>query len=174
MKNSIAILLVLAAASIFGCNSITSTIPGTTSGSVTANVNSKSWTTIGVPGLQSARATRNSSSGIVTVTGFAADGTEITLVLGTPHVGTFNLGVTMSGVTETLAEYSQGIPDTSTAYVSIPTPFNLSPGAITVSSFDTVNAQLSGSFNFIARKTKNFSDSVVVTSGTFTNVPWSK
>lgn len=169
MKNTIALLLVLAVSSILGCSLATTTVPGTTSGSVTATVNSKAWTTVGVPGLQSARATRNSASGIVTVTGVAVDGTEITLVLGTPHVGTFTLGVS-----ENLAEYSQGIPDTSTAYVSVPTLYNFTPGTITVSAFDTVNAEISGSFNFVARKTKNFSDSVVVTNGTFTKVDWSK
>ncbi|HWF43259.1 MAG TPA: DUF6252 family protein [Candidatus Kapabacteria bacterium] len=154
-----------------GCNASTSPNGTTTTpGSMVATINGSSWSSAVVPGgiTGGATATR-SSSGIVTVTGVSTDFTEITLVLYNPQVGTVSLGTSAN-----LGEYSHGVPDTSSAYLSIPSLTNFNSGSVTITTFDTVNRQISGQFNFIGRKAHDFSDTVNVTNGSFYQVEWSK
>jgi hypothetical protein len=153
-----------------GCSASTSPNGTTTTpGSMVATINGSTWSSAVVPGgiTGGAKATR-SSSGVVTVTGVATDLTEITLVLYNPQVGTVSLGNTTN-----LGEYSHGVPDTSSAYLSIPGSINnLSAGSVTITTFDTTNRQISGSFNFVGRKAHNFSDTVNITAGSFYQVGW--
>ena len=168
MKHAIFVAtLVIFAAS---CNTITSSLPSVpATPTVTATVNGSSWSTVGTLGAGSAFATRNASSGVVTVTGIATDQTEITLVLNSPKVGTSQF--VLSG---DVGEYSQGVPDTSTAYVTFPTLTNPLPGSVTITTFDTAKGSISGSFSFVARKTHNTADTVRITNGVFSNITWSK
>jgi hypothetical protein len=154
---------------IGACNTITSPITIPPTPTMTATVNGGSWSTVGTLGTGSAKATRSSSSGVVTVTGVASDLTEITLVLNNPKTGTSQLVISGD-----VGEYSQGIPDTSTAYVTIPTLTNPLPGSVTITTFDTTKGEISGSFSFVARKSHNMSDTVRITNGSFSNVTWSK
>jgi hypothetical protein len=140
----------------------------TTEGNMIATVNGKAWSSTIVPDVTGGATATRSSSGIVTVTGVATDLTEITLVLGNPHVGTVSFGTSAN-----LGEYSEGIPDTSTAYLSIPSFSNFTPGSVTITAFDTSKRQISGQFNFIGRKAHNLSDTVNITNGSFFEVEWS-
>ncbi len=152
-----------------GCNATTSPNGTTTTpGSMVATINGSAWSSAVVPGgiTGGAKATR-SASGVVTVTGIATDLTEITLVLMNPKVGTVTLGTSAN-----LGEYSHGVPDTNTAYLSIPSLTNFNPGSVTISTFDTSTRQITGQFNFVGRKATNFSDTVSITKGSFYQVGW--
>jgi hypothetical protein len=82
------------------------------------------------------------------------------------------LGTDNMITTGDIAIYSEGIPDTSKDYVTIPTLANPISGSVTLTTYDTVNRQVSGTFNFIARKAHNLSDTVSVTGGSFYQVEW--
>lgn len=168
LRSSIAIAIAITI--LAGCNATTSPNGTTTTpGSMTATVNGKAWSSAVVPGITGG-ATATVHSGIYTVTGVASDATEITLVLANPQVGSDSLGALTS---TDFAEYSQGIPDTSTAYISIPGSFlKLSAGSVTITQFDTVHHQISGTFDFVGRKAHNLSDTTTVNAGSFYQVGW--
>lgn len=158
-----------------GCNASTSQSGTTTTpGSMVATVNGSAWSSVVLPiggnGITT-KATR-SSSGVVTVTGVSSDLTEITLLLTNPSP---NQTYTLGGFNGNYyGAYSEGILDTSKAWGSIPWTTNLHPGSVTITQFDTVNRQISGSFSFTARKIQTPNDSVTVTNGSFYQVEWSK
>jgi hypothetical protein len=170
MKNSIPFFFAII---IFaGCNATTSPNGTTTTpGSMTATVSGESWSSAVIPGGITGGATASrSNSGVVTVVGVASDITEITLVMNNPSVGTFPLG----GLSADYGAYSEGILDTSKAWISIPWTTNLTPGSLTITQFDTVNRQISGTFSFTGRKLHTPNDSITVTGGSFYQVEWSK
>ncbi len=165
---SIYSLLLVASSLVMACNATTSPTTGTTTpGSMVATVNGKAWSSTVVPGVTGG-ATATKNSGVVTVTGVATDLTEITLVLRNPGIRTDSFGLS----TTALGEYSQGIPDTSTAYLTIPSLSNIYPGSVTITAYDTTKKQISGQFHFVGRKSHNLSDTVLITSGSFLNVSW--
>ncbi|MDP4199188.1 MAG: DUF6252 family protein [Bacteroidota bacterium] len=163
------IAAILAIVFIVGCKASTSP-NGTTSteGSMTATVNGSAWSTIGLPGAQTARATRDTSSGTVTVTGLNANlenltnPSSITLILLRPSVGTVTLGTTGN----------EGI----FAYGTVPKDGYISTsGSVSITKFDTVNRLISGNFNFTGTQILDtISKSVTVTNGSFLDVEWSK
>ena len=167
--------LIFAAFSVLilaSCNASTSTNGTTTTpGSMVATVNGKAWSSAVIPGgiTGGATASRN-SSGMLTIVGVSSDLTEVTLVLGKPASGTFPLG----GLSADYGAYSEGVLDTSKAWVSIPWTTNFNPGSITVTQYDTINRQISGTFQFTARKIQTPNDSVTVKNGSFYQVEWSK
>jgi hypothetical protein len=155
-----------------GCSASTSPNGTTTTpGSMVATVNGKAWSSAVVPGgiTGGATATR-SQSGVVTVTGVSTDLTEITIELKSPHMGSDSLGI-LSG---DFGAYSEGILDTSSAWISTPTLSNFYPGSVTITTFDTTNRWISGQFHFVGRKPHNQSDTATVSNGSFYQVEWSK
>jgi hypothetical protein len=166
-------LLLFAAAILSGCSATTNPTTGatTTDGSMVATVNGATWSSTVVPGgiTGGAKATRSTSTGIVTVTGVkATDLTEITLILHNPSIGSDSLGFSLSAQ----GEYSQGVPDTSTAWLSIPSLTSFFPGSVTITTFDTTKKLISGRFRFIGRKAHNLADTVIISGGSFQNVGW--
>ncbi|HEX5316562.1 MAG TPA: hypothetical protein VFX22_07925, partial [Candidatus Kapabacteria bacterium] len=144
-----------------GCNASTSPSGTTTTpGSMVATVNGSAWSSTVVPLGVTGGATGKfnfPSTGNLTITGIASDLTEITIEIYHPHLGTDTM--VLSG---DLGIYSQGVPDTSKDYVTIPTFTNPVTGTVTLTAYDTTKKQASGSFNFVARKAHNLSDSVIV------------
>jgi len=151
---------------LFGCNTTTSPTTGQSAGTMIATKNGTSWSS-GVPPLVAGTTATRTNSGEVIVTGVATDVSEITLEIMHPGLRTDTLVISGD-----VAAYSQGILDTSTAWVSIPTLTNPLPGTITITQFDTVKKQISGQFHFVGRRSHQLSDTVNITSGSFFQVSW--
>ena len=167
---SIAATVAFAALIFAGCKATTSPNGTTTTpGSMVATVNGAAWSSAVVPGVSGGATGKFDfpSTGNLTITGISSDLTEITIEIMHPHVGTDTL--LLSG---DIAMYSQGVPDTSKDYVTYPSFANLMPGTVTITSYDTTKKQISGSFNFIARKIHTPTDTVKVTGGSFYQVGW--
>ena len=169
MKNRIALFLfgLFASVVIAGCHVSTSpTGSNTTSGSMTATVNGKSWSTIGIGSLvQSAHAVR-SDTGSVTVIGADIDGSSLWLVLLHPALGTVTLGTTGNEGIFSYTTYNSSAP--KAAYYS-------TTGSVNVTKFDTTNRLISGTFSFTGYQILDTTfKSVEVKNGTFVDVGWSK
>ncbi len=168
MKIYRALVFLTAVAFFVGCKASTS--PNgttTTAGSMTATVNGQAWSSTVIPGVSGGATAKRSNSGVVTVIGVSPDVTEITLEIMHPSLRTDTL--VLSG---DIAGYSQGVLDTSKAWITIPTLNNPLTGTITITQFDTVKKQISGQFHFVGRKAHTLTDTVTVTNGSFYQVSW--
>jgi hypothetical protein len=162
MYKTIGFLSILAI--LASCNAVTSPTTGqtTTEGAMTATVNGSSWSTAGVGNLiQSATATRD-ASGKLTIVGSNSNLSSITLYLLSPAVGSITLGTTGNEGAFAYGTVAKDIYASAT-------------GSVTITKFDTVNRQISGSFTFTGYQIADTTlKSVSVTNGSFLDIGWSK
>ena len=160
---------VLFAAALAGCSATTSGPNGTQAeGSMIATVNGQAWSSTVVPAISGgATALFNTPvAGAITVTGVSVSlsGTQtIAIALLHPHLGADSLGTGNTGT------FSYGTPGQD-SYVTA----GFGAGSINITKYDTLNRQISGTFNFTARQVDTLTHVVTVTNGSFVDVEWSK
>ncbi len=151
---------------MYGCkkdsnNSPSNTTPPATTASMTALVDGVAWTSL------SNRAAGSIVNNTSNLTGVASDSTVITMTV-TENVtlnGTYDLGPASGNA----GVFSPSTAGTAPAWSSNAHP--LSNGLLTITSMDTVNKKMGGTFSYKAwRATDNtFKE---ITQGVFTNVPY--
>jgi hypothetical protein len=107
-------------------------------------------------------------NGITNVTGIDTNGETITITIVSDQVGTYSLDFDGSSTISTGLAYKEN-SDATESYLSGNTIDN-STGSIEITSIDTTNNLISGTFYATARNGSGAS--VTITSGEFTNIPF--
>lgn len=157
MKKLFICLLALSSAVFVGCKKDNNSSPDSAPASFTCKINGVQWTSVlSGGGIQ---------SGLINITGKAADSTTVTMTLLDDVIGTYNLGLTNNS-----GAVGYNISSTSiSSWTSNAVDSSISICHLT--TIDTVNKTMSGTFsaltyNFVAGTSK------IITDGVFTNIPY--
>jgi hypothetical protein len=166
MRRIISSIVLLSAFLLFGCNNTVAPTSTTSlpDGSMAATIDGSYWQSTSIPLVSGgAAAIRKLSVGTISIVGTKINNTSdqqvMTINLSRLGTGTDTLGI------KNIASYSIGKGSDQT-WGSV----GLNAGIATVTTYDTVNKTISGTFNFTAVNTALTLKTV--TSGTFKNVPW--
>ncbi len=159
-------IVLLSSLSLFGCNSTTAPTNTTSvpDNSMSATIDGSYWQSTSIPLVTGgATAVRKLSLGTITIAGTKVNSTTDQQVL------TINLTHFGKGV-DTLGISNQGIYRTGSQSDQYWATAGFNAGVATVTTFDTVNKVISGTFYFNAVNTAL--NQKTITNGVFQNVTW--